>query len=105
MAPLRCYLPLPVAIQGHQQPRIRGLNFDEIFTQARIGIQKNVMNIGSAGVLYVSTLSPHPPFLDTHVSLAPTHVCLSVRWSVRPLVRPLVTLSDFQSVSVSGRPT
>ena len=25
-------------------------------------------------------------FLDTHVSLAPTHVCLSVRPSVRPLV-------------------
>ena len=40
-------------------------------------------------------------FLDTHVSLAPTHVSLSVRWSVRPLV----TLSDFQSASVSGRPT
>ena len=40
-------------------------------------------------------------FLDTQVSLALTHVCLSVRWSVGPLV----TLSDFQSVSVSGRPT
>ena len=25
-------------------------------------------------------------FLDTHVSLAPTHVCLSVRPSVRPSV-------------------
>ena len=36
-------------------------------------------------------------FLDTHVSLAPTHV--------RPSVRPTVTLSDFQYVSVSGRPT
>ena len=34
-------------------------------------------------------------FLDTHVSLAPTHVCLSVCLSV--------ILSDFQSVSVSGR--
>ena len=31
-------------------------------------------------------------FLDTHVSLAPTHVSLSVGWSVGPLV----TLSDFQ---------
>ena len=38
-----------------------------------------------------------PAHSITHVSLAPTHVCL--------LVRPLVTLSDFQSVSVSGRPT
>ena len=27
-------------------------------------------------------------FLDAQASLAPTHVCLSVRWSVRPLVRP-----------------
>ena len=26
----------------------------------------------------------HFGFLDTHVSLAPTHVSLSVRWSVRP---------------------
>ena len=32
-------------------------------------------------------------FLDAQASLAPTHVC------------PSVTLSDFQSVSVSGRPT
>ena len=38
----------------------------------------------------------HEAFLDTHVSLAPTHVCLSVGW--------LVTLLDFQSASVSGRP-
>ena len=36
-------------------------------------------------------------FLDTHVSLAPTHVS--------PQVGRSVTLSDFQSVSVSGRPT
>ena len=27
-----------------------------------------------------------PPFLDTHVSLAPTHVCLSVRPSVGPSI-------------------
>ena len=40
-------------------------------------------------------------FLDTHVSLAPTHVCLSVG----PSVGPLVTLSDFQHVSAFGRPT
>ena len=46
-----------------------------------------------------------PPFLDTHVSLAPTHVCLLVRWSVCWSVCWSVTLSDFQSVSVSGRPT
>ena len=36
-------------------------------------------------------------FLDAQASLAPTQVSLSVR--------PSVTLSDFQSVSVSGRPT
>ena len=35
-----------------------------------------------------------PPFLDTQVSLAPTHVRLSVCKSVGPLV----TLSDFQSL-------
>ena len=36
-------------------------------------------------------------FLDAQASLAPTHVSPSVRLSV--------TLSDFQSVSVPGRPT
>ena len=37
-------------------------------------------------------------FLDTHVSLAPTHVRC-------PSVRPLVILSNFYSISVSGRST
>ena len=49
-----------------------------------------------SGLEYGALLVQLLVFLDTHVSLAPTHVCLSVRWSV--------TLSDFQSVSVSGRP-
>ena len=34
-------------------------------------------------------------FLDTHVSLAPTHLRC-------PLVRPLVILLNFHSISVSG---
>ena len=38
-------------------------------------------------------------FLNTQVSLAPTHVSKLVGWSVRPLV----TLSDFQSLVSNGR--
>ena len=38
-------------------------------------------------------------FLDTQVSLAPTHVSWLVSW----LVGQLVTLSDFQSVVSNGR--
>ena len=38
-------------------------------------------------------------FLDTQVSLAPTHVS----WLVHPSVRWLVTLSDFQSLVSNGR--
>ena len=38
-------------------------------------------------------------FLDTQVSLAPTHVSKLVSW----LVSPLVTLSDFQSLVSNGR--
>ena len=38
-------------------------------------------------------------FLDTQVSLAPTHVSKLVSW----LVSPFVTLSDFQSLVSNGR--
>ena len=41
----------------------------------------------------------HLSFLDTQVSLAPTHVSWLVSW----LVGPLVTLSDFQSLVSNGR--
>ena len=42
-------------------------------------------------------------FLDTQVSLAPTHVSKLVGWLVRWSVRWLVTLSDFQSLVSNGR--
>ena len=44
-----------------------------------------------------------PPSFQTRMCLQ--HLPMSVCWSVGPLVRPSVTLSDFQAASVSGRPT
>ena len=58
-------------------------------------------NMGGTRQLQAGQTSYIQAFLDTHVSLAPTHVCLSVR----RLVGWLVILSDFQPATISGRPT
>ena len=42
-------------------------------------------------------------FLDTQMSLAPTHVSWLVGWLVGKLVSWLVTLSDFQSLVSNGQ--
>ena len=52
------------------------LGWKEFFFLTKVALLQNLFTILAA----VPQFANH--FLDTHVSLAPTHVCLSVGWSV-----------------------